>query len=89
MESDVAEDVAYYLANNLQEVYQFASMNPIQAIRKVAQIENKFQPKQSRSIPPKPPTRVSGNSEAVKDPSKMSTEEFIAWRNQSIQSRQR
>ena len=90
IESDVAEDVAYYLASNPEEVYSFASMTPIQAIRKVAQLEARLQQKPTqRTVPPKPPTRVAGNSEAVKDPSKMSTNEFIAWRNKQVQSNSR
>jgi len=90
IESDVAEDVAYYLASNPQEVYSFASLTPIQAVRKVAQIEGRLSQKPtSRSVPPKPPTRVSGNSEAVKDPTKMSTDEFMAWRNKQVQSNSR
>jgi len=90
IESDVAEDVAYYLASNPQEVYSFASLTPIQAVRKVAQIEGRLgQKPTSRSVPPKPPTRVSGNSEAVKDPTKMSTDEFMAWRNKQVQSNSR
>ena len=88
IESDVAADVAYYLANNPQEVYSFASLTPVQAIRKVAQIEGKLNSRpQTKSVPPKPPTRVAGNSEAVQDPSKMSTEEFMAWRNRQTSQR--
>jgi hypothetical protein len=65
-------------------------MNPVQAIRKVAQIEARLQAKPTqRTVPPKPPTRVAGKSEAVNDPSKMSTEDFIAWRNKQIQSNSR
>lgn len=88
IESDAAADVAYYLASNPQEVYQFASMSPVQAIRKVAQIEGRLaQRPTSKTVPPRPPTRVSGNSEAVQDPNKMSTAEWMEWRNKQIQSK--
>lgn len=90
LESDAAADVAYYLASNPGEVYAFASLNPVQAIRKVAQIEAQLAAKpMTKTVPPRPPTRVSGNSEAVKDPNKMTTEEWIEWRNRQIQSKLR
>jgi hypothetical protein len=86
MESDTGVDVAYYLANNPQEVYEFASLNPVQAIRKVAQIEAKLAAKPVASKqPPAPPSKAKGSAEAVKDSSKMSTAEWMAWRNSNIQ----
>lgn len=87
LDSDQAPEVAYYLANNPQEVYGFASLTPIQAIRKVAQIEAKFGEKRKPNVPPPPPSRVSGNSEAVQDPQKMSTSEWMEWRNRQISKR--
>lgn len=82
MDSDQGVDVAYYFAQNPQEVYALANMSPVQAVKRVAQIEAQLNNKPvSHKSPPKPPSRVSGNSEAVKDPSKMSTEEWMAWRN--------
>lgn len=86
--SDAAIDVAYYLASNPQEVYQFASLSPVQAIRKVAQIEAQLNNKPaSVKMPPKPPSRLSGHSEAVKDPEKMSMDEWLKWRNGQLSSR--
>lgn len=86
--SDAAVDVAYYLANNPAEVYAFASMNPVQAIKTVAAIENKLAAKpQVSRMPPRPPTKLTGNSEAVKDPEKMSTDEWLAWRRGQLASR--
>lgn len=88
IESDSAVDIAYYLANNPQEVYAFASMSPVQAIKKVAQIEAQLasKPIKSHSLP-KPPSKVSGNSESVKDPEKMSVDDWLKWRNNQIQSK--
>jgi len=88
MDSDAGVDVAYYLAKNPSEVYALASMTPVQAIKRVAQIEAQLnnKPVTSRQ-PPKPPSRVSGNSEAVKDPSKMTTSEWMAWRNAQVSKR--
>lgn len=88
MESDTAIDVAYYLASNPQEVYALASMNPVQAVKQVARIEAQLasKPAKSHSLP-KPPTKVSGNSESAKDPEKMSVDEWLTWRNHQIKSK--
>ena len=87
MESDASVDIAYYLASNPQEMYGLASKSPVQAIRAVAQIESKLsaRPKQSAPPPPRPPTQVSGITEArEKAPNEMNAAEFIAWRNKSL-----
>lgn len=90
VESDVGEDVYYYLANNQAELYALASMNPVQAIRTVAQIENKLQAKPVASnAPPAPPTRVGGKTEVQKDPDQMTTEEWMVWRNNELKAKQR
>lgn len=87
--SDAAVDVAYYLANNPQDVYALASMNPVQAIKSVAQIEAKVSAKQQTTAkaPPKPPTTVKGNSEAVQDPQRMTTDEWMKWRNAQLKGK--
>jgi DNA repair exonuclease SbcCD ATPase subunit len=90
MDSDNAVDIAYYLASNPQEVYAFASMSPVQAIKQVTRIEAQFAAKpQSRAPLSKPPGKVTGNSEAVKDPETMSTAEWLAWRNNQLANRNR
>lgn len=88
MESDAAVDVAYYLASNPQEVYALASMSPVQAIKHVAKLEGQLSAKPKASNPlPKPPSKVSGNSEAAPNPQKMSTAEWMEWRNAQISKR--
>lgn len=90
MESDVGIDVAYYLASNPEEIYSLGSMNPVQAVRKVAQIEAKLASKPAKSVSPgKPPTRLRGNSDTAKDPEKMTTSEWLEWRNAQILGKQR
>lgn len=90
MESEAGVDVAYYLANNPQEVYAFASMNPVQAIKHVARLEAQFAEKPKAKAPlSKPPTKVSGSAEAVKDPANMTTEEFMQWRESQIRAKKR
>lgn len=89
MESELGADVAYYLASNPTEVYNFRDLNPVQAIRKVAKIEQMLTAKggPAGKSPPKPPTKLKGNSEAVKNPADMSTDEYIAWRNRTLNKR--
>lgn len=87
MESDSTVDIAYYLSNNPAEVYQFASMTPVQAIKEVARIEAKLakKPMQAGQRPPAPPTTLKGNSEAAPNPQKMTTSEWMAWRTRQLQ----
>ena len=88
MDSDASEDVAYYLASNPDKLYSFASMTPIQAVKAVAKLEASLERKVNPAAPPpKPPSKVAGNSEAVKDPSKMSTAEWIEDRNRQLSKR--
>ena len=91
MDSPATADVAYYLASNPLEVYGFQDLTPNQAIRKVASLEAQLMKKPSAapSVPPKPVTKVRGRNDAGKDPSKMSTEEFIRWRNANVEKHKR
>lgn len=90
LESDAGADVAYYLANNPQEIYRLASLSPLQTVREITLLEGRLQttpPKQVRT-PPKPPSTVSeGTSEAVTDPSKMDIDTWMKWRNSQLQQR--
>lgn len=81
--SDSFADIAYYLASNPAEIYRFSSLDPVSTLREVFKLEQKFerQPQSSTAPPPAPPSKLSGVSEQAKDPRKMTTEEFIAWRN--------
>lgn len=90
LESDSGADVAYYLANNPQEIYRFAQMSPLQTVREITLLETRLQaapPKQVRT-PPKPPSTVSeGTSEAVTDPNKMDIDTWMKWRNGQLQQK--
>ena len=89
IQSDSATDIAYYLASNPAEVYAFADMTPAQAIKRVAQLEAKLEktPLASARIPPKPPSTVRGTSNAVDNPQKLSTEEWIERRNRQLRKK--
>lgn len=82
--SDKFSDIAYYLASNPTEIYRLGNLDPMSTLREVFKLEQKFEqtkPQPSIVPPPPPPTRISGTSEQAKDPSKMTIEEFMAWRN--------
>jgi len=91
IESDVGVDVAYYLASNPSDVYALAQMSPMQAIKRVTQLEALVakQPPTATRMPPKPPSTVKGSAGAVKDPQKMSTEEWIKMRNRQVSKQKR
>lgn len=90
LEAEGGADVAYYLANNPQEIYRFHGMGPLQAAREITLLEARLKaaPPQQVRTPPKPPSTVTeGTSEAVTDPSKMTTEQWMKWRNAKLQSK--
>lgn len=85
VQSDVGIDVAYYLANNPQDVYAFQGLSPVQVGKRMAELEAMVRPaKPSKPPPPRPPSTVGGVSEATPDPSKMSTQEWMEWRNSKL-----
>jgi len=90
MTSDAGVDVAYYLANNTSEIYDLAKLTPVQAVKRVAQLEALVakQPPGVTRMPPKPPSTVKGSAGAIKDPQKMSTDEWMAYRNRQVAKRQ-
>lgn len=85
LDSDSMADVAYYLADNPAEVYKFSSMSPIQAVKEIARIEAKLsKPAKKLTQAPPPPSQVTGKAESVKDPTNMSIEEWMSWRNSQV-----
>ena len=91
MESDAGVDVAYYLANNPSDVYALAQMSPMQAIKRVTQLEAMVakQPPSAATLAPRPPSTLKGSAGTVKDPSKMSTDEWMKWRNKQTAKQQK
>ena len=91
LESDNMGAVAMHLAKNPEKVYSFASMTPVQAIREVAKLEymlGQGKPQNPNTPPPPPPaTDIRGTSDVSVNPTKMSTEEYIAWRNEQMKKR--
>ena len=91
IESEVGVDVAYYLANNPSDVYALAQMSPMQAIKRVTQLEAMVakQPPGTAQVAPRPPSTLKGSAGAVKDPSKMSTDDWMKWRNKQTAKQKR
>ena len=88
IESDHFADVSYYLSSNLDEMYALAELTPIQAIKKVAQLEQKFSAKpKSTSRLPSPPGKIEGGPSGTGgDPERMTTSEWMEWRRKQLYS---
>jgi hypothetical protein len=85
---DTAIRMAYYLANNPTEVYELRELGTEQAIRRMVEIENRIkrseaQKNRASNLNP-PPSTVGGASEAVTDRQKMSTEDWMKWREGTL-----
>jgi hypothetical protein len=85
LESEQADEVAYYLASKPAEIYGFQGLSVHQTARKLAGIEQRLAAKPPPvEAPPAPPSKLRSRATAAKDSSKMSTEEWMAWRNAQI-----
>ncbi len=77
LSSDKMADVAYYLANNPQEVFDLAGVPPVEAVKRIAYIEAKFSgkggaaPAAAQQTAP-PPKTVSGSAQPATDLDKVS-----------------
>lgn len=89
-ESDIGPRIAYYLAQHSEEAQAITRMSPTAAIRALGRIEAKLEAepvKKPVSAAPKPVEPVSGKGQATKDPDKMSTDEWLKWRNAQLRNR--
>ena len=82
---ETAADVAYYLGKNRSEAIQLSRMNPVQAARKIAEIEinianNPASPPNKTTNAPPPVTPVGSSNVIEKDEEKMTQKEFEAHR---------
>lgn len=83
-ESDVAAEMAHYLATNPREAYDIANMTPAQQGRALARIEQRVSlPTRRTSTAPPPPPIVTGAQAALaRTPAEMSAAEYVAHRKQ-------
>lgn len=81
-ESEVAAEVAHYLANNPREAYDIYQMSPAQQGRALARIEQRVSlpTRRTTAAPPPPPTVTGAQAARAKSPSEMSAAEYIAMR---------
>ena len=89
MRSGNGADVAYYLGKNPDQAARLASLDPFSAaveIGRIAATVVRPQPRKASSAPP-PIQPVGTRASGTKDPDKMSTEEWMAWRNEQVRKR--
>lgn len=96
LESDFGPDVQYYLAKNPGEVDKLNGMSPASAARHIGRIEARIEgqkakpkapPQQSKAPDPIKPVR--GGGEVQTDPDKMSTEQWMKWRQSQLNKKGR
>jgi hypothetical protein len=83
LESDIGQDVAYYLATHTSEAQRLAKLSPTAALREFGKIEASLITQQSSA--PKPISPVGGkqvSSDAISDSDDMAT--YIAKRNKQL-----
>ena len=90
VESDQSAEIAYHLAKNPAESARIAALSPVQQIKELARLEDKFkattpQPIKRVTQAPTPISALGGNGEiAGKDPEKMSDEEWLAYERNRV-----
>ena len=83
MRSSNGADVAYYLGKNPDQAARIASLDPFSAaveIGRIAATVVRPQPRKTSNAPP-PIQPVGSRATPVTDPDKMSTDEWLKWRN--------
>lgn len=89
MRSQNGADVAYYLGKNPAEAARLANLDPFSAaveIGRIAATVVRPQPRKTSSAPP-PIQPVGTRATPVTDPDKMSTEEWLKWRQGQLKTR--
>ena len=82
-DADNGADVAYFLGNNRSVARKIYAMPPVQAVMRIGQISARLaeKPKPKPTAAPTPPAQVQGGGVTPqKDPSKMSMDEYVKWR---------
>jgi hypothetical protein len=87
--SEHAPAVVHYLGKHLDEAEALSRMSPAKAAFELARIEAKVtapKPKPPVSNAPTPPPTLSGGSVVQKDPDRMTTAEWLAWRRSQLKT---
>lgn len=89
LRTDKGADVAYYLGKNRAEAEKIARMDPFSQAVAIGRIEATLArpaPKKATAAPP-PISPVGARASVSKDPDKMSTNEWLAWRRDQLASK--
>jgi hypothetical protein len=88
-EAENGADVAYYLGTNPKEAQRIASLSPTRQAIEIGKIEAKLsaQPVTEATKAPPPIKPLSGVGKVETDPDKMSTEDWLKWRNKQLKTR--
>lgn len=83
LQSPQGAEIAYFLGTNPQEALKLSQLSPVAVAREIVKMETRFtmQPK-TVSAAPAPITPITGSAPSTKEPSKMTTVEWMAWDRQ-------
>lgn len=83
-ESEVAAEMAHYLAHNPREAFEIANMSPAQQGRALARIEQRVSlpARRTSTAPPPPPTLSGSQAPVARSAGEMSAAEYVAHRKQ-------
>lgn len=81
-ESDVAAEMAHYLAANPRDAYEIYQMTPAQQGRALARIEQRVSlpARRTTAAPPPPPLVTGAQAARARSPQEMSASEYVAMR---------
>lgn len=84
MQSPHGAEIGYYLGLHPAEAATLNHLTPVAKARAIVALEQQIGTKQTKTVStaPAPITPVTGSAESVKDPSKMTTPEWMAWDKQ-------
>lgn len=84
--SEKGADIAYYLGNNPEKAHELSQMQGVQLAYAMGRLETSLSAPAAKPVTqaPPPPKKVSGKAPAKKDPSQMSTEEWMKWRQSQL-----
>jgi len=90
MASDNAVDIAYSLGKNPAEyerLLRLSFQNPAMAFKEVLKLDQRFSGASKPTATPPPPPQIGKSAPGHKDPSQMTDEEWMKWRDRDIRKR--
>lgn len=83
LQTDAAAEIAYHLGTHPEEAAKIAALSPVAQAIAIGRLEATVSKPAPRKVTnaPKPPPTLKGGAVPTKDPSKMSMEEYAAWRD--------